>query len=82
VLEQWRRSETLLEVNLSTGPTIYGTLLAFDRFMIAVLHQGKLQAIYKHAILALAPIAIAPTDDEVITRPIPYLKRQEGSEPR
>ena len=82
LLEEWRRSATPLEVHLISGPRIQGTLLAFDRFMIAVLSQGKLQAIYKHAILVLVPVAAASSGERAIKRPILHLKHPAHSEPR
>ena len=82
LLEEWRRSATPLEIHLVDGPRIQGTLLAFDRFMIVVLNQGKLQAIYKHAILALVPVAAASSGERAIKRPILHLKRNANSEPR
>ncbi len=82
LLEEWRRSATPLEVHLVDGSRIQGTLLAFDRFMIAVLNQGELQAIYKHAILALVPAAAVSSGERAIKRPILHLKRKANSEPR
>jgi len=54
-------------------------LLTFDCFTIAVLNQEKLQAIYKHAILTLVPVAAASSGVRAIKRPILHLKRPADS---
>jgi len=60
VLEEWRRSATPLEACLRNG-TVRGTLVAFDRFMIALRTREGLWGIYKHAILTIGPVTVAPS---------------------
>ena len=79
VLEEWRRRATPLEAHVSNG-RIHGTLVAFDRFMIALLTREGLQAIYKHAILAIVPAAAVSPGDGATKRPTLHLKRRADSE--
>lgn len=58
ILEEWRRSATPVEACLM-NETVHGTLVAFDRFMIALRTREGLWGIYKHAILTIGPAPVA-----------------------
>ena len=45
---------TLLEIELTTGRTLTGTLKRFDRFAIVVESDGAERLVYKHAIALIS----------------------------
>lgn len=52
-----RLSGRLVEVFLLSGVRLSGTLLAHDRFTLALASEGEVQLVYKHALSSLSETA-------------------------
>ena len=56
ILKEVRRDKVPVALFLMNGFQLRGTITGFDSFVAALVSDGKLQMIYKHAISTLAPM--------------------------
>ncbi|MDD3840013.1 MAG: RNA chaperone Hfq [Clostridia bacterium] len=55
ILNELRKNKTKVEVRLTNGYQILGTISGFDSFVIIIKSGDKQMVVYKHAISTITP---------------------------